>query len=152
MDQLTMRIDLPVEKDDQGKSLPTPEDHAQAYFAKQGATAAELQPYDPWMDKIGYGPALNFCYNPLYFEEVNLERYGNSLPIVQPAVSAARFFGTMAILPYRLTAYRPYRCLYHDHHFRPGAPAPCEHAVPWLRVDASLMETYAIVGLIFLIP
>ncbi|MCY2987773.1 MAG: hypothetical protein NTY19_07910 [Planctomycetota bacterium] len=152
MDQLTMRIDLPVEKDNQGKSLPTPEDHAQAYFAKQGATAAELQPYSYWMEKIGYGPALNFCYNPLYFEEVNLERYGNSLPIVQPAVSAARFFGTMAILPYRLTAYRPHRCLYHDHHFRPGAAAPCEHAVPWLRVDASLMEAYAIAGLIFLIP
>ena len=152
MDQLTMRVDVPVEKDDRGDPLPLPEDHAKAYFAKKGATPAEWLPYSYWMEEIGYGPALNFCYGPLYFEEVNLERYGTALPAVQPAVSAARFFGTMAILPYRLATYRPNRCFYQDHHFRPGTPAPCEHAIPWLRPAGVVTEAGAIVGLILLIP
>ena len=32
-----------------------------------------------------------FCHQPLYFEEVNLERYGTTRGRLQPAVSAARF-------------------------------------------------------------
>ena len=49
---------------------------------------------------IGYAwdaPAL--CHNPLYFEDVNLERYGYSLRyarVFQPVVSGAEFFVTGA--------------------------------------------------------
>jgi hypothetical protein len=35
-------------------------------------------------------------------------------------------------LPYQMTKHRPGFCTYHDHHFRPGAPAPGERTV-WCR-------------------
>jgi hypothetical protein len=150
--KLRFGIALPVDIDEQGEPLPTPEDHARAYFAKQGVATAPRQPYRPWLHELGYGPALNFCYGPLRFEEVNLERYGNSLGPVQPVASAARFFGTIPLLPYEVIAYAPNRPIYHDHHFRPGAPAPCEHAVPRLSPGGGLAEAGVIVGLLFLIP
>ena len=51
-----------------------------------------------------------FCSNPLYFEEINLERYGYGCgcfgpccsSCVQSAVSAAHFFGTSSALPYKM--------------------------------------------------
>jgi len=46
-------------------------------------------------------PAL--CHKPLYFEEVQLERYGHSAgPIVQPFLSGAHFFGSALMLPYQI--------------------------------------------------
>jgi len=82
------------------------------------------------MEDISYDPALNFCYRPLYFEEVNAERYGYSFGLLQPAVSIAEFYGHVVLLPYRLVARRPGFATYHDHQFRPGGTAPREVAYP----------------------
>jgi hypothetical protein len=95
---------------------------------------------------------LNFCYRPLYFEEVNLERYGYDWGILQPAVSTLRFYGNAAVLPYRLTTQRSSFCTYHHHDDRPGGPAPRECRRPQLRLDAATVQAAAVVGLIFLIP
>ena len=41
-------------------------------------------------------------HNPLYFEDINLERCGTTYGCAQTAVSAAKFFTQVAILPYRI--------------------------------------------------
>jgi hypothetical protein len=65
--------------------------------------------------------------NPLYFEDVSLERYGR-VSCIQNAVSGAKFFGTVAILPYKIGVDCPRECVYTLGHSRPGnwAPAVCE--------------------------
>lgn len=64
-------------------------------------------------------------HRPLYFEEVNLERYGYTPSYTfQPLISAARFFATIPALPYKMVVERPRRCTYTLGHYRPGNCAP----------------------------
>jgi hypothetical protein len=69
--------------------------------------------------------ASALCSKPLYFEQVGLERYGHScLPDVQPLVSGAHFFGSVAMLPYKMGIETPNECIYALGHYRPGSCAP----------------------------
>lgn len=99
-----------------------------------------------------YWQASAFCHGPLYFEEVNLERYGYSLGVLQPAVSGAHFFSTLPLLPYKMAVDRPGTCIYTLGHARPGSYTPFQIHRPPLRWDAALVEGAAVTGLIFLIP
>lgn len=103
---------------------------------------------------------LNYCWaasgsrhHPLYFEEVNAERYGYGCrPCFQPVVSAAHFFGTIPALPYLWMADCPRECVYTLGHYRPGSCNPYRpHSWP-CKVDAAVVEGAAIAGLIFLLP
>ena len=74
-------------------------------------------------------PAL--YHNPLYFEQVNLERYGQGPHrLLQPAYSAAHFFVTIAELPYHLGAEPPREHVYVLGHYRPGSCAPYQYHRP----------------------
>jgi hypothetical protein len=69
--------------------------------------------------------ASALCHKPLYFEEMSLERYGHSWgPICDPAISAAHFFGTLPILPYKMGVDTPCECQYALGYYRPGNCAP----------------------------
>lgn len=56
-------------------------------------------------DRRQYG----FCHRPLYYEQPNLERCGNSLGYLQNAVSGIQFLCHTATLPYQLV-HRPADC------------------------------------------
>ncbi|MCA9174960.1 MAG: hypothetical protein KDB14_10810 [Planctomycetales bacterium] len=73
----------------------------------------------PWEHTI-LRPHARFCHWPLYFEEANLERYGMRRPLVQPAVSAAHFFGTIAVLPYKSRVQLPRQGVGTDYAYLPG--------------------------------
>lgn len=97
--------------------------------------------------------ASEFCYRPLYFQEVNLERYGASHGLWQPIVSGARFFATIPALPYAMTIHRPCVCRYWKHDFPAGRKAPCwEKELPPFDLEAVGVEGLVIYGLILLIP
>lgn len=49
----------------------------------------------------------SFCHRPLYFEELNLERCGNTYGYATNAVSGFHFLTNTAMLPYRLATQRP---------------------------------------------
>ena len=69
--------------------------------------------------------ASNLCHHPLYFEEVNLERYGHTAgPVLQPIVSSAHFFANIAVLPYKKGIHPPSECQYALGYYRPGNCAP----------------------------
>jgi hypothetical protein len=83
-------------------------------YAKQSGDFA-------WSDRSPIVPMYPFAYHPLYFEDMNLERCGLSCGCwVQPVVSGVHFFGTVAILPYKMLVAPP--CSYV---FPPGECPPC---------------------------
>jgi hypothetical protein len=69
--------------------------------------------------------ASQLCHKPLYFEDEQLERYGHMAgPWLQPFASAANFFCTIPILPYKMGLELPNECIYTLGYYRPGSCAP----------------------------
>jgi hypothetical protein len=70
-----------------------------------------------------YSPA--FCHSPLYFEQPNLERYGQGprQPWASPA-SAGRFLGQVTTLPLAVIWSPPWSRSCTQGHHRPGNLAP----------------------------
>ncbi|MDA1055716.1 MAG: hypothetical protein O3C40_35420 [Planctomycetota bacterium] len=92
------------------------------------------------------------CHRPLYFEDINLERHGYKVPIFQPALSAAHFFGRVPLLPYMMMSEGHRNCQYTLGHYRPGDYAPYSLYVPRLRLDASAAEAAVVAGVFFVFP
>jgi len=106
-----------------------------------------------WAYREFHWEATEFWHQPLYFDDVPLERYGQSRhPLVQPALSGSHFFGTVPILPYQVGIDRPLDLIPTVGYYRPGSPAPCTgHRIP-LQADAAALEAGAWIALIFLLP
>ncbi len=117
--------------------------------AVMGATAEQMEL--AW----GYSPARPselFPYKPLYFEEANLERYGRSAGIWQPAISTTRFFATVPLLPYKVAAHSPHRPYYWAWPYAAGTSAPYVSETLPFQPRAALVEGATLTGLAFLIP
>jgi hypothetical protein len=97
--------------------------------------------------------ASGLCHKPLYFEDIQLERYGHMCgPWLQPFMSGAHFFLTVPILPYKMGLEPPHECLYTLGYYRPGNCAPYMIDPLPLSVRAALFEAGAWVGGVVLIP
>lgn len=69
--------------------------------------------------------ASNVSYNPLYFQDVQLERYGHTYgDCIQPFVSVGRFGVQLIGLPYQMALDPPCKEMYPLGYYRPGEPAP----------------------------
>lgn len=129
-----------------------PENLAQSKFADLEPIFVETEPFAPWN---AYGQLVlsaDFCHQPLYFEDINLERYGRSHGVFQPFISAARFYGSVPALPYKMVVQPPRVCLKDDSRWPAGGLAPHQRNLPPFDVKASVVEAAVIVGLILLIP
>jgi len=85
-----------------------------------------------WYPMVAMWEAPAFYHRPLYFEEVNLERYGHTHKHLQPAYSAAHFFANTLALPYKMGAYHPCERIYTLGHYRPGDCNPHDiHTTPF---------------------
>jgi HEAT repeat protein len=78
----------------------------------------------------GWGP-MCFCWDapavffkPLYFEDINLERYGIHFAWAQGPVSWYCFFQNCLFLPYKLVAQPPCECIYTMGYERPNNCIP----------------------------
>jgi hypothetical protein len=108
---------------------------------------------DQWLPIGFHWRASEIRYRPVYFEDTMLERHGQTRPcLVQPLVSGARFFGSIAALPYGAMVDPPWRPVSNLGHFRVGSASPCMLQHPPLQVDAGMLEAGLIVGLIFIVP
>ncbi|HEY1599549.1 MAG TPA: hypothetical protein VGG64_08105 [Pirellulales bacterium] len=117
--------------------------------AEFGSTEFRREP----IDYVYHWESPAFFNRPLYFEQPNLERYGYTWgPLGQPFVSAAQFFVKIPLLPYMMTVHCPNEPIYSLGYYRPGSRAPYQINWPDVRLDATLVETAFITGLIFLIP
>lgn len=83
--------------------------------------AETFEESNPWPAEVKTWVTPTFAYNPLYFEEVNLERYGyGPRPFFQPLASSAHFYGSILILPYKLCTQHPCEKVYPLGYQRPG--------------------------------
>jgi hypothetical protein len=131
----------------------TPPDYAGPWLASQPTLLHVMGTSRDWavMDFRWVAPAV--AHHPLYFEDVNLERYGYSWGLLQPAVSAAHFFGNLLTLPYHTVSTPPCECVYGLGFERPGNCAPYFHprCLP-LDPHAAAAEAATVAGLILVIP
>ena len=97
--------------------------------------------------------ASGLCHKPLYFEDVQLERYGHMLgPWSQPIASAANFFVSIPALPYKMGLEPPTECIYTLGYYRPGDCAPYMIDPLPLSVRGALFEAGAWVGGVAIFP
>ncbi len=97
--------------------------------------------------------AAGYCHKPLYFEDWALERYGHSHgTLVDPFVSAAHFFVTLPVLPYKVGVELPWECVYPLGYYRPGSCAPW--TVPAVPISGRgfAMEAATLTGFLFVLP
>ncbi|MGE3778373.1 MAG: SHD1 domain-containing protein [Pirellulaceae bacterium] len=106
-----------------------------------------------WLATTMMWKASALCHKPLYFEDVQLERYGHtSGPITEPFVSAAHFFTSFVTLPYQMGIHPPQECMYSLGYYRPGSCAPWLVPPIPLSIRGGLAQAGAIVGGIYVIP
>ncbi|MFO0940129.1 MAG: hypothetical protein U0930_05120 [Pirellulales bacterium] len=97
--------------------------------------------------------ASGACHNPLYFEQVQLERYGHDAgPIAQPLLSSAHFFLTIPILPYKMGINPMNECQYALGYYRPGNCAPYMMQPIPLSLRGGLAQTGAVLGMAAALP
>jgi len=115
----------------------------------------ESPPFDPraWSPMTYTWKASGLCHKPLYFEDVQLERYGHSWgPLLQPLASGAHFFLTVPVLPYKMGLTPPNECMYTLGYYRPGNCAPYQLDPIPLSVRAGLAQAGGVLGMAFLTP
>jgi hypothetical protein len=97
--------------------------------------------------------AAGYCHKPLYFEHWNFERYGHSYGwAADPFISAAHFFGTLPILPYKMGVELPWECVYPLGYYRPGNCAPWTVPAFPVSVRGMAVEAATVTGIVFLLP
>ncbi len=70
--------------------------------------------------------APEVSHQPLYFDDVPLERYGQSAcPLAQPLISGVRFYSTFPLMPYKLLVDLPWEPVSNLGVYRAGSDVPC---------------------------
>jgi len=95
---------------------------------------------------------LYLCYDRLYFEDINSERYGWDLGFIQPLVSAAVFYKDLAMLPYHIWSdpCRQYEC--NAGYCLPGDPVPYLIYPPGLSLTGTVAEALTVIGIVAILP
>jgi len=90
------------------------------------APAVQQQPYlgRAWPHQVRTTVPGYVCYNRLYFEQLNFERYGWDLGVLTPFLSAGLFYYDVAALPFHaaIDPCRTYEC--GVGYCAPGDPVP----------------------------
>jgi hypothetical protein len=92
------------------------------------------------------------CYGNLYFQQLNMERYGWDLGILSPLFSAADFYFDVITLPYHV-ATAPWRCYESSAGYcLPGDPVPLLLYPPELSVTGTIGESAALLAVLAIFP
>jgi hypothetical protein len=106
-----------------------------------------------WYTSVAGWTAPEFYTRPLYFEQINFERYETSAPAwTRPALSYAQFLRTIPVLPYKIGANRPTDPIYTVGHYPYGQVAPSQSSWGKLSKRGMLFQGAATTGLIFFVP
>ncbi len=95
--------------------------------------------------------ASSMCHKPLYFEQVNYERYGHTWgPIADPILQSAHFFTSIAFLPYKMGIEPPQECIYPLGYYRPNSCAPYMLFPVPLSLRGAVFQAGAVTGVAWL--
>ncbi|MBI1249271.1 hypothetical protein GC197_15680 [bacterium] len=115
-----------------GKKVTPPVNIAAKVFSREPVEDYAYGYHHDWQPSVAMWEAPALYHQPLYFEEVNLERYGNQHRHLQPVYSAAHFFANTLALPYKMGAYPPSERIYTLGYHRPGDWNPYQiHTTPF---------------------
>jgi hypothetical protein len=94
----------------------------------------------------------NLYHNPIYFEDVALERYGHTRHYIgiQPFFSVAKFAAQLVGLPYQMSLYPVWDRQYSLGYYRPGEYVPYKYCQIPLNAKAALVEAGVISGSYFI--
>ena len=135
-----------------GRREILPPDYAAERFSREPALFHQNGCSRLWGDCVYAWEAPALCHRPLYFEDENLERYGRSHGLLQPACSVVHFSGRFVAWPYLMGAYPPHECIYTLGRTPPGTYVPYHVYRPPLSARGAVYEAGAVTGLIFLVP
>jgi len=91
---------------------PLPDDYAAAKLAGMPTVHHGWGTTRGFMEMAYCWDAPAMYFKPIYFEDVNLERYGQHFDGFQPFVSFWKFFATIPVLPYKMLVQPPCTCVY----------------------------------------
>lgn len=141
-------------KDSDGNIIPCPECPWEQELRRIGRAPGE--PDRPFIPRdfahIHYcWEPTNLYHNPIYFEDITLERYGHTRNyLLQPVFSIAKFAVQLGGLPYQMSIYPVWDRQYSLGYYRPGEFVPYKyHQVP-LNARAAAVEAGVISGAYFL--
>ncbi|MGH7200116.1 MAG: hypothetical protein ACREJB_05890 [Planctomycetaceae bacterium] len=104
-------------------------------------------------DSVFHWEASNVWYNPLYFQDVPLERYGHTHhPLIQPFVSVGQFGVQLVGLPYQMKLHPICKKIYPLGYYRPGECAPKLYYQIPLNADAAFTQAWVTTALFFIFP
>lgn len=126
-----------------------PEDRSNIVFQNQSDSFANRD----WAILQFHWEASELTFQPPYWEQTPLERYGHTVsPRFQPLISGAHFFGTFPIIPYKIGIDRPFDRISVLGYYQPGSPTPCLRQRLPFEWDAALMEAGAWLAGIAIFP
>lgn len=97
--------------------------------------------------------ASALCHKPLYFEQIELERYGHTPgPILEAPMAGAKFAADIATLPYKMGINPPNECRYALGYYRPGDCAPWIIPPVPLSLRGAIFQATAVTGISWIIP
>jgi len=121
-------------------------------FAAAGQLAHPMGARRRDVETVVFWDAPAVSHRPLYFEDVNLERHGFKVPLVQPVLSAAHFFGRLPTLPYLMVAEKHRQQRYTLGHYRPGSAASYAWYLPRPSIAGGVVGAAAVTGVLFAFP
>jgi hypothetical protein len=97
--------------------------------------------------------ASALCHKPLYFEQIELERYGHTPgPILEAPMAGVKFAADLATLPYKMGINPPNECRYALGYYRPGNCAPWIIPPVPLSLRGAIFQATAVTGVSWIIP
>lgn len=96
--------------------------------------------------------AAYVCYNPLYFEDLNSERYGWDAGIFQPLLSTGKFYVDLLKLPYEMGIQMPWHCEYNSGYCLPGDPVSYYLYYPRWSWKGAALQAGVVLGAVVAIP
>ncbi len=137
-------------KDGDGNALPCPECPWEQELRRIGRASGEPdQPFVPrdWAHIHYCWEPTNLYHNPIYFEDVPLERYGHTRNyLIQPIFSIFKFGIQLVGLPYQMSIYPVWDKQYSLGYYRPGEYVPYKYYQLPLNAKAAVVEAGVISG------
>lgn len=106
----------------------------------------------PWVFYPHPSPQFPVTYNPLYFEDPNLERCGNACGPLTDGASIVRFGGRIPLLPYLMATHCPDSRVHALRDCPTCRRYTCEDYIPKPTVLPVTVQGVAVIGLIFIVP
>jgi hypothetical protein len=105
---------------------PLPPDCSSNLFVPVRGTDSDSTNYRDGTCAVVHWVPTEFAHQPLYFDDIPLERYGQTIcPILQPVLSGACFFGTFPLMPCKMAIDRTHDPIYTLGYYRIGNCVPC---------------------------